>query len=335
MIAPCRKRKALLTILAVALANCSRPIQTARLSDAEPESSSEAEARYRGEACSPYWSLAFPGLGQACNRQVGKAALLGVLGATELAGGIVGGLTNKNALGENDFSHPSSEFPLLAFQNTYFYSVSDAVMQRQLRQGLRYVPTDSTLDLVAAPFNIQVMKRPEVWAGLLGFLAIGVGASLLLAGDNVDRDEIGGGPNLFGRQFSQLAGYGLGAGLGTTRFSHVAISEEALFRGVAQSGWSRKWGETQGWLAASALFGAAHAPNALALDGKDRLKYLLVGLPVITAGGAYIGWVYRRDGYSLAPPVAIHFWYDLLLSTTFMVLDPKNNAFSAKIGFQF
>ena len=98
---------------------------------------------------------------------------------------------------------------------------------------------------------------------------------------------------------------------------------------------ARETDETSGWLGASLVFGVAHAPHSLALPAHQRERYLLIGVPAITMLGSFLGLSYRRHDYSLAPPVAIHFWYDLLLSATFFALDPGDNPLSAGITLPF
>ena len=56
-----------------------------------------------------------------------------------------------------------------AATRVYIYSFSDAIMTKQLAENKLFVPQDSAIDLLAAPFNIQVLKKPEVWIALSAF----------------------------------------------------------------------------------------------------------------------------------------------------------------------
>jgi membrane protease YdiL (CAAX protease family) len=320
----------LLATAIVVAAGCSRPLATARMSDAEPPAAVELEAaaRLARPRCSRHLGLLFPGLAQACLRKDGEAALLGSLAAAEAVTAISVAQTTDES------GHPGVALPLIALQDLWVYGLGAAEIDGALAQRRRFAPRDTLSDLAAAPFNAEVMRRPAVWGGLLGFLAVGIGASLLVDEDP-DTSRAGDDPELFGHRMDRAVGYPLGFGAGVGLFTHVAIAEEVLFRGLAQSHLARTSGETEGWLAASLLFGLAHAPNALLLPEDQRRDYLLIGVPVITAGGAYLGWLYRDSDYGLASPVAVHFWYDLLLTTTFFVLDPESSPFQAAVALPF
>ena len=47
--------------------------------------------------------------------------------------------------------------------------------------------------------------------------------------------------------------------------------------------------------------------------------------------GAYFGASYIWNDYSLAPPVALHFWYDLIIGLSSMIADPDDGFVSARI----
>jgi hypothetical protein len=268
-------------------------------------------------------------LGQYCHRKDGEAAVLGIAGAAELTTGVLVGTRS-----EDGFEHPGSTLPLVAFQDAWVIGVADMLIDRDLARGEVYAPTDSLADVVAAPFNLEVMKDPKVWAGLAVALAVGIGASWALE-DDVPDVELGRDVNLFGRQVSPSVGYPSAALAYGALFSHVATAEELLFRGVIQSELARRHGENLGWVEASLIFGAIHAPNAWTLPEDQRRDYLLYGLPVITAIGGYLGYLYKDSGYSLAPPAAVHFWYDFLLSATFFTIDPQDSPLSANLRATF
>lgn len=325
--------RALVLAVVVTVAGCSRPLAQARTERFEPPLPGEVAARERAAEprCNARRGTLFPGVAQICQGKERDGAVLASVAAAELIGGVAVGIAEG-------FDHPGAFLPLLGLSDLWIYSLADARIEDDRAAEKLYAPADTLDDLVAAPFNIQVMKRPEVWAGLLAMLGAGVAVSLA-----VD-DQLGAGdletafdqrPNVFGFRPRRSVGYSVGIAAQAGLFYQVAIAEEALFRGLIQSSWVRAHGETWGWLEASMVFGAAHAFNILLLPREDWGAYLGVGVPFITALGTYLGWVYREGDYSLAPPVALHFWYDLLLSATFFAIDPESSAVSASWGWSF
>ena len=329
---PVRQLLPLLAAGSFLAAGCVRPLATARMSPAEPLAPAEIQARAAVDhaACSPQLGFLFPGLGQLCLRETGRGAALASLAAAEIGGAVAVGVK------VDDSDHPGVALPLTAVQDLWAYGVADVFITQQLAAAQRYAPRDTAADLVAAPFNLEVLKRPAVWGGIAVAVAVGVTASVLVAkGDEFDPDRAGQDPNLFGERVDARYGYPLGFAAGAGLFAHVAMAEETLFRGYIQSSMARARGENAGWVGASLLFGAAHIANVLVLPEEDRVDYLVYGLPVITAAGFYMGWLYRDAGYSLAPSTAAHFWYDFLLTSALFVIDPENSLFSAQIAVPF
>jgi membrane protease YdiL (CAAX protease family) len=119
----------------------------------------------------------------------------------------------------------------------------------------------------------------------------------------------------------------LSAGL----MQHVAIAEEVAFRGVVQSGLTRATNESAGWVWGSLIFGGSHAVNALFLPQEEVVPYLAISVPWITLTGSWLGLVYRWGDYSLTGPVAVHFWYNLIVSGAAFAADPEHHMFSASI----
>lgn len=312
------------------LGGCSRPLKSARVAHAQPVFAAEVRAaeRQATRRCSDHWGLLIPGMAQMCRGKRLEGGLMMATGAIELGTGIAVGR-------EYGWQHPGSIVPLLAFQDLWVYGNAEPYIDRALARGALYAPQDDLADMLAAPFNVQVLRKPEVWAGTLVALGLGIGASILLSGDDFDPTSAGADPNLFGRTFDRRLGYPLGVSAGIGLFSHVAIAEETVFRGALQSGIARSHGEFQGWLWGSLAFGLTHSLNALALPEEDRAKYLTYAVPMITILGSYIGYAYQRSDYNLGVPVAIHFWYDLLLTTTFFVMDPQSSPFAASVTIPF
>jgi membrane protease YdiL (CAAX protease family) len=210
----------------------------------------------------------------------------------------------------------------------------DVALEEQRAKRLRYVPQDSLGEMAMAPFSGEVLARPSVWAGIAGSLGAGILVSAIVD-HGIDTRNAGKRPVIFGRELNTAVGYPLAGAIGAGLFAHVAIAEEMAFRGVLQSSWARSMDETRGWLYASAVFGLAHSSNIAFLDRDQRLTYLAVGVPFITLLGTWLGFAYRSSGYSLAPSVAIHFWYDFLIEAWSFLTDPKNSPLAVSWGMPF
>jgi membrane protease YdiL (CAAX protease family) len=317
--------------LLAALAACGPTIHEARMSYTEPASDRELDAAQRVavRSCSESWDWLFPGVAQACLHKPAEAAVLATLAAGELTTGITVAVASSEGTG-----HPGAGVPLVAVQDTWLYSVVDGRLDEQRAHHLRYVPQDTLAELALAPWNPRVLVQPDVVLGILGTTALGVGVSLLVD-ESSDTSHLGERPNLFGRTFSRGVGYPLAGAVGVGIFAHVSIAEETAFRGEIQSTLARAYGETQGWIWGSIIFGAFHATNIFFMPSDQRTEYLLIGVPFITVVGSWLGASYRWHHYSLAPSVAEHFWYDFLESAVFFALDPQHSPLSAGISIPF
>lgn len=305
-------------------------LHQARLRQDDPPTERELESRERilGRSCSPRLGLLFPGLGQLCTGRNTEGALLAGLGVAELGAFVGAGL-------KQGFGSTASLVPLLVFGDLLTASALDSGLEVQRAAGLLYVPQESLGELARAPFSGEVLARPEVFAGIAGTVVLSLLYGRLVDGP-YSTQSFRQRPRLFGADVNSALGYPVALGLGAGIFEHVALAEEMAFRGVLQSGLSRRYGEESGLFASSLVFGLAHSSNILFLDnGHDRLHYLLFDVPFITLLGGYLGTLYRGSGYSLAPSVAVHFWYDFLVSAFGFVLDPKGSplAFSTAMVF--
>jgi len=317
-------------VLACTVTLACVPLPRARTSAAEPPAPRALEsARVYHEAnCAAETGLWFPGLGQFCQHRAAEGAVLTTLGIAELSSGVAALVETK------DFSHPAVFVPLTALQNTWIAGYGNALFVEQRARRLVYVPQDTLSELAIAPFNPNVLSKPEVWLGVLGSLAAGLALSIAVE-DGITTDNVGDDANLFGRNFSPGVGYPLAGATALGLFTHVAIGEETLFRGMIQSEMSRRNGELAGWIGSSLVFGVLHAPNALTLPHDQQARYLAIGVPYLTLTGSYLGLVYRMNDYTLAPPVAVHFWYDFLLSAIGFALDPQDSILSARVAVPF
>ena len=175
----------------------------------------------------------------------------------------------------------------------YSYGIFSVYRDTLLYNGVNLgkMPKDTFTSLLAAPFQWSVMKKPEVWGGILGSLSIAVGVAYFTYSESeasMSRDT---------QYVFPLSAV------------PIAIGEESLFRGFLQSGVLRDMPAWGAITFSSLAFGAAHIPNAWSLNEADQIKYYAVSVPLITAFGAYMGWLTYKNR-SLKESVAVHAWYD-------------------------
>ena len=248
---------------------------------------------YKSSVLAVGLSVIVPGLGHA---YLGDMRTAGCLIGSSWAGmGLGYGLNSSNETKE--FIRSTS---LLTAQTTWFYGLYAAYRDvRKFNGPSNYsykMPTDSFADLTAAPFNFRVMKKPEVWGGLIGSLAIAVGTAYLT----------------FPKEAHISPALSIKRTLFPVTALPIGIGEESFFRGFLQSAfseWLTPWG---GVAVSSVLFGAAHIPNAWGLESHHRRNYYSVIVPLITLFGVYDGWLTLKN-HSLKESVALHAWYDGIL----------------------
>ncbi|NGX38173.1 MAG: hypothetical protein K1000chlam2_01345 [Chlamydiae bacterium] len=233
-------------------------------------------------------SALVPGLGHIYLEEYKTAGYL--LGST----GLFGGLSYSDVLNEN-FQASN----LITMQNVSLYGIYAAyrdVRSYNREEGYFYkMPKDSFADLVWAPFQWSVLKKPEVWGGFLGALTLAAGAQYFLSPEKTECAA-----NHSSKMTFPLLAFPVG------------IGEESFFRGYLQpmfSEWLTPWG---GIILSSLAFGAAHLGNGLFMEPEQRARYYSVGLPVITSFGFYFGWLTYKN-CSLKESVALHAWYDFAL----------------------
>ncbi len=240
-------------------------------------------------------SSLIPGLGHA------------YLGDTRTALGLFGGTcagisAAVMSLMSGGVEHPAFNLSLFSAQAVWSYSVYAAYRDvRALNGASNYtypMPTDTFSDVVTAPFRWSVMKKPEVWGGILGALALGT-AVMYFGYPHEARIQL---PHLSAKDLSLHPAIAL----------PVAIGEESAFRGYMQSYLSETFSPNVGLAVSSLAFGAVHIPNAMSLPQEERWRYYSFSIPLITGLGAYLGWVTQRN-HSLKESVAIHAWYDFVV----------------------
>lgn len=277
-------------------------------------------------------SLLCPGCGQLYLGQREGFAYLGATAA--LLGTSVALLRDQPAISLDEPAR-SARVPIaiplaITAQNLWFYSIFDAYRDARVLRGdagYRHPITREGLgELASAPFRPKVLASPWVWAGVPLALGAGLAASWLASRGG----EAEGAPTIFdvrevnvlGRSFSRGPGFAAGSAYYAALFVPVGVGEEALFRGVIQTELEERFGTWGGLAAASAIFGAVHVFNFL-----DDPRSAAIAVPVITVLGSSMGLAYIRTGHRLETSVAMHFWYDFLLSAAAFAADPQHQPF--------
>ncbi len=231
-----------------------------------------------------------PGLGHAYLNDYRTAGTLAGAYGLEL------GMLN---LGSKDTEQLTRNF--IALQTTQFYGIYAAyrdVRANNQNVGFRYpMPTDSFQQLLFAPFDWTVIRKPEVWGGVLGCLSLAVTVSALT------HTEEAPATNAICSDFPVIDPFMAFA---------IGLGEESFFRGYLQSAFSESLTPVGGMITSSILFAAAHIANAELLPEEERMQYYKVSLPVIGSIGAYCSWLTYKNR-SLRESVAVHSWYDFVL----------------------
>jgi membrane protease YdiL (CAAX protease family) len=292
-------------------------------------------------------SVLCPGCGYLYLGQPGRAAAYLGTAAALVASGFVVIEHSPLVYDGTTVTHDSGRaLPLfMAAQNLWFYGIFATYRDARLARGdlgARYpVAREELPELLLAPFNPHVLESPWVWAGLPAMLSAAVGASYVISRITTTNASLamrtlsdGGGVQFFGRRYGTAAGVALGSTYNLSLYLPVGVGEEALFRGVLQSGLSETplglWG---GWAVASAIFGAVHTFNFIGEENGVRTAALAV--PYLMLTGSYLGIVFIKSDFSLRRSVALHFWYDFLLSTIDFIADPDNQPFVARFATPF
>lgn len=258
-------------------------------------------------AVSPEWAAAgsflLPGVGQAANGEWGAGFL-------HLSSAFVLGRQYGILLEEEDYIEPEdredkeqnyiltnrttfeSDLYGTALLNLSFYSAFSAYRDARLdpeNDGYSTPPPEETLsDLVAAPFSFEYLSRPGTFLPLL--------LPLYLALSEPGQDQLVYEP------LGTLTREEMAAGF---FFQHqaVAIGEETFFRGVLNNGFSSAFGEGLGLLTSSAIFGLGHQGSAGQATSGGAFLF-----------GLYLGWLHQSNEYQLGQGVAIHYWWNFLVS---------------------
>jgi membrane protease YdiL (CAAX protease family) len=145
-------------------------------------------------------------------------------------------------------------------------------------------PHESLTDLAVAPFSWQYLVRPTTFIPL-AIQAVGVFSKSY--DYRIDRASDVSKNDLYAFNF--------------VANEATAVGEEGMFRGFLNSEFSDRFGNTEGLLMSSAIFGLAHTGQG------NTANALQAGL-----AGLYLGWVHQRNGFEAGEGVALHYWVNVL-----------------------
>jgi membrane protease YdiL (CAAX protease family) len=245
------------------------------------------------------------------------------LGDLKTAGTLFGSATLSSGLENNKNTNAYSQ--LFSSQNITFYSVYAAYRDVRInneQRGYRYtMPTDSFQDLTFAPFRWSVLKKPEVWGGLLGSLAAASAVSYFLFEPD-----------------SHIACSTKNSTILPFAAFSIGLGEEAFFRGYLQSFLAERMSPAAAITTSSLVFGAAHIGNILTVENDQVVlvenwrEYLTYGIPFISTLGGYMGWLTHKNR-SLQQSVALHAWYDFAIFLSQAVATPTAMAGSPRFAY--
>lgn len=211
---------------------------------------------------------------------------------------------------------------------TYELSLYSAYREAKLTSGKRTtarIDGRPESDLMLSPFHPDALSDPWVHAGwLFGAGAVALGASVGNARNFTHVTSV----RRAGRDFSPTGGFLLYTGELSAISEGAAVAEEGVWRGMVQVEFEEAFGPMGGWLAASTLFGLAHALNPGSAG--ERIGAAVSG----TFGGLYLGSLFQRRGHRLRAPIAAHFWYNMAVGITAFTLDPENNPLRFGVTFK-
>lgn len=153
-------------------------------------------------------------------------------------------------------------------------------------------PTESLGDLALAPFRWKYLSRPTTFLPLLiplyYALSPATSEQLIFApDDSISRNEL--------------------RGIYFITHEMVAVGEEAFFRGFLNNGLSDYLGPGFGLLTSSAIFGVAHTGTGGTADAVSASLF-----------GGYLGFIQQRNEYRISEGVALHFWWNFIVTLAFL-----------------
>lgn len=171
--------------------------------------------------------------------------------------------------------------------DTMLYSSYGAYRDARSRDNSGYrmpAPRESLTDLAAAPFSFRYLARPTT------FIPLAIQAAGVFSKSyhyRIDRARDVSKNDLYAFNFAAN--------------DMTAVGEEAMFRGFLNNEFSDRYGDGEGLVISSVIFGLSH-------NGKGQTATPLEA----TAAGLYLGWVHQRNGFEAGEGAALHYWINVL-----------------------
>jgi hypothetical protein len=171
--------------------------------------------------------------------------------------------------------------------DTALYSSYGAYRDARSRDNSGYrlsAPHESLDDLAAAPFSFRYLSRPTT------FIPLAIQAAGVFRKSyhyRIDREKDVSKNDLYTFNFAAN--------------EMTAVGEEAMFRGFLNNEFSDRYGNREGLVISSVIFGISH-------NGKGQTATPLEA----TAAGLYLGWVHQHNGFEAGEGAALHYWINVL-----------------------
>lgn len=243
-------------------------------------------------------SLVVPGSGQLLNDDPAAAAAhFGVFGVSVYAA--LANADKPDLLGDDERYDEDNDREIInkttlrfgyaarAVTDTALYSSYAAYRDARTRDNAGYrtpLPTESLTDLARAPFSLGYLSRPTT------FIPLAIQAAAVLSSKNGYRID-----RLSDVSAGDLYVYNFVAN------EMTAVGEEAFFRGFVNNEASNLYGDRNGLIVSSVIFGLAHT-------GQGQTANALQA----AAAGAYLGWLHQRNGFGAGEGAALHYWINVL-----------------------
>ena len=243
-------------------------------------------------------SLVVPGAGQATNGDYDTAAAHFGIFAVSVYGALryqkqsdyLDENKRYDEVNEREFINRTTlkfDYAARLATDTALYSSFGAYRDARTRDNSGYrtpLPRESLNDLAVAPFSFKYLSRPTTFIPL-ALQAASVFSSKNGYGIYRHADVSQGDLHTFNLVANEM----------------TAVGEEAMFRGFLNNEFSNRYGDTNGLMTSSAIFGLAHTGQG---QTADALQAAVAGL--------YLGWVQQRNGFEIGEGVALHYWINVL-----------------------